>query len=91
MGEAVIVAIITGTLTLAGTVITVLASNSKTKKAYETSQAVIEERVTRLTEEVRKHNNFAEKIPVIFEKIEVANHRISDLEKDVKRLEEHHG
>ena len=88
MSEAVLVAVITGLLTLAGTVITVVATNRKTTQAYETSQAVIEERVTRLTEEVQKHNNFAEKIPVLFEKIDVANHRITDLEHDVKKLSE---
>lgn len=88
MSEAVLVAVITGMLTLAGTIITVVATNRKTARAYETSQAVIEERVTRLTEEVRKHNNFAEKIPVLFEKIDVANHRINDLEHDVRRLSE---
>lgn len=88
MSESVLVAVITGLLTLAGTVITVVATNRKTTRAYETSQAVIEERVTRLTEEVQKHNNFAEKIPVLFEKIDVANHRITDLEHDVKKLSE---
>lgn len=88
MPDAVVVAIISGLLTLAGTIITVVATNKKTTRAYETSQAVIEERVKNLTEEVRKHNGFAEKIPVLAEKIEVANHRISDLESKVEKLSE---
>ena len=88
MGDTVLVAIISGGLTLIGTIATILGTNSKTKKAYETSFAVIDVKMTQLTEEVRKHNNFAEKIPVLTEKIEVANHRIADLEKDVKRLSE---
>lgn len=86
MSDAVIVAFISGLLTLAGTVVTVIATNRKTTRAYETSQAVIEERVRTLSDEVHKHNNFAEKIPVLSEKIEVANHRISDLEADVREL-----
>lgn len=88
MEDTIIVALISGLLTLAGTVITVVATNRKTTQAYETSIARIDERVKNLTEEVRKHNNFAEKVPVLFEKIDVANHRISDLESDVKKLSE---
>lgn len=88
MEDTIIVALISGLLTLAGTVITVVATNRKTTQAYETSIARIDERVKNLTEEVRKHNNFAEKVPVLFEKIDVANRRISDLESDVKKLSE---
>ena len=80
MGEAIVVAIITGTMTLAGTVLTVWASSRKTNNALQVSQAVTETKIEKLTEEVRKHNNFAERIPVIEEQIKVANHRISDLE-----------
>ena len=69
----IIVAIITGGMTLAG----VLISN-------RTSQAVTETKLEELTREVRKHNNFAEKIPVMQEQIKVINHRIDDLE-DAKR------
>ena len=69
MGESIIVAIITGVLTLIG----VLISNSR-------SQAVTETRLEELTREVRLHNNFAQRVPVIEEQIKVANHRISDLE-----------
>lgn len=73
MAESIIVAIITGVLTLVG----VLISNSK-------SQAVMEERVDELTREVREHNNFAKRMPVVEEQLKVANHRISDLEEDMK-------
>lgn len=73
MAESIIVAIITGVLTLAG----VLISNSK-------SQAVMEERVGELTREVREHNKFAKRVPVVEEQIKVINHRISDLEEDMK-------
>ena len=52
------------------------SSDAKLEKA----QAVTDTKIQMLTDEVRKHNNFAEKIPVLEEKIAVANHRISDLE-----------
>lgn len=67
--ETVLAALITGIVTLAG----VLIANSK-------SQAVTDVKIEELTREVRKHNSFAEKIPVIEEQIKVANHRIDDLE-----------
>ena len=73
MAESIVVAIITGVLTLAG----VLISNSK-------SQAVVEEQVKELTREVREHNNFAKRVPVVEEQVKVINHRISDLEDDMK-------
>ena len=74
MGESIIVAIITGVLTLIG----VLISNSR-------SQAVTETRLEELTREVRLHNNFAQRVPVIEEQIKVANHRIDDLENTVQK------
>lgn len=70
----IIVAAITGAVTLIG----VLASNNASKK-------VIEVRMDELTREVREHNGFAKKMPVLEEKIEVANHRIKDLEEVMKR------
>ena len=73
MAESIIVAIITGVLTLAG----VLISNSK-------SQAVVEEQVKELTREVREHNNFAKRMPVVEEQLKVVNHRIEDLEDEMK-------
>ena len=65
----VIVAIITGGITLVG----VLLANQKT-------QAVMETRIDELTREVREHNNFARRMPVVEEQIKVINHRIEDLE-----------
>lgn len=67
--DALIAAVISGVVTLAG----VLIANSK-------AQAVTAVKIEELTREVRKHNSFAEKIPVIEEQIKVANHRIDDLE-----------
>jgi hypothetical protein len=70
MSEAIITALITGGLTLLG----VLVSNSK-------AQAVTETKMEELTREVREHNNFAKRMPVVEEKIRVINHRIEDLEQ----------
>jgi hypothetical protein len=78
MAESIIVAIITGVLTLIG----VLISNSK-------SQAVMETKVNELTREVREHNNFAKRMPVVEEQLKVANHRIADLEDDMKNHHHH--
>lgn len=78
---AIIGSVITGVLALVGVVITVLAGNSKTDKAIQTSQAVTETKLEELTREVREHNNFARRVPVIEEQIKVINHRIEDLER----------
>ncbi len=83
MNEALIAAggsVIVGLLSLIGVVITNSRSNNKMQNGIKTAQAVTDERISELTREVRKHNNFAERIPVIEEKIRVANHRIDDLE-----------
>lgn len=83
MNEALIAAggsVIVGLLSLIGVVITNSRSNNKMQNDIKTAQAVTDERISELTREVRKHNNFAERIPVIEEKIRVANHRIDDLE-----------
>ena len=68
--ENIIVALITGGITLFG----VLIANSK-------SQAVTDTKLEELTREVREHNDFAHRVPVLEEQIKVANHRIDDLEK----------
>ena len=78
MAESIIAAIVTGVLTLVG----VLISNSK-------SQAVMETKVNELTREVREHNNFAKRMPVVEEQLKVANHRIADLEDDMKNHHHH--
>lgn len=82
MGESILVALITGGLTLVGTIITVLMTSRKTAEDMRVSQAIMETRLNSLTEEVRKHNNFADRVPVMEEQIKVINHRIDDLERD---------
>lgn len=80
MSEAIVVALITGGLSLAGVVITCVATSRKSEKAAAVAQAVTDTKIEELTREVRLHNGFAEKIPVIDEKIKVINHRLEDLE-----------
>ena len=67
--DTVITSIISGGITLVG----VLIANSK-------SQAIMETKVNELTREVREHNHFARRMPVVEEQIKVINHRIEDLE-----------
>ena len=81
MSEAILVALITGGLSLAGVVITCLATAKKTEKATAVAQAVTDTKIQELTREVRLHNGFAQRLPVVEEQIKILNHRVSDLEK----------
>ena len=82
MGEAIVVALVTGGLSLIG----VLISNSRAAQnmdaKLEKQQAITDTKLDELTREVRAHNNFAQRIPVMEEQIKMANHRISNLEKE---------
>lgn len=80
--EAVIAAVITGVLSLLGTIISVIITSNKTREDLKISQAVTETKITELTREVRTHNNFAQRMPVVEEQIKVINHRLHDLEED---------
>lgn len=84
MDTAIIVSIISGIFTLAGTIISVVVGFSKASQKAAIQQAVTDTKLEALTEEVRKHNNFAERLPVVEEQIKVANHRIADLEAKSK-------
>ena len=81
MSEAIAVALITGGLSLVGVVITCLATAKKTEKAAAVAQAVTDTKIEELTREVREHNGFAKRMPVVEEQIKVINHRIEDLEQ----------
>lgn len=83
MSEAILVAIITGGLSFAGVAITNLASSRKTAANIQTSQAVTDTKIDELTREVREHNGFARRMPVVEEQIKVINHRLTDLERGV--------
>ena len=80
----IIVELITGGLALVGTIIsgrnTVDKVNRTMMQNLSTSQAVTDTKIEELTREVREHNNFARRVPVLEEQMKVANHRIQDLE-----------
>lgn len=80
MSEAIVVALITGGLSLAGVVITCAVTARKNETNMKISQAVTDTKIDELTREVRSHNNFAQRMPVVEEQIKVINHRINDLE-----------
>ena len=86
--NAIYAALITGSFGLLGSIIVAVISASITRATIthklETAQAVTDTKLEELTREVRKHNNFAERMPVLEEKIIVANHRIDDLEEKTK-------
>ena len=71
--ETILSAVIAGAVTLIG----VLIANSR-------SQAVTDTKLEELTREVREHNNFARRVPILEEHMKVANHRIADLEQNEK-------
>lgn len=85
MTEGILVALITGGLSILGVIITNAASNRRAEQKIEIAQAITDTKIDELTREVRKHNGFAEKMPVIQEQIKVINHRIADLENIERR------
>lgn len=80
--ESIIVSAITGLFSIVGVIITSAASANKLQKQLEISQAVMNTKLENLTNEVRAHNEFARRMPVIEEQIKVINHRLDDLERD---------
>ena len=81
MTEAVLAALITGGLSLAGVIVSGLLTIKKTEKTLAVSQAVTDTKLEELTREVREHNHFARRMPVVEEQIKVLDHRLRDLER----------
>lgn len=84
MSEAVLTALITGGLSVVGVVITNLAANRKMQYEIKQNQAVTETKIEELTREVHEHNNFAHRVPVLENKVKVADHRLDDIEEELK-------
>jgi DNA-binding HxlR family transcriptional regulator len=80
--ESIIVSAVTGICSIIGVIIASAASANKLQKQLEISQAVMNTKLESLTNEVRAHNEFARRMPVIEEQIKVINHRLDDLERD---------
>ena len=81
MNATVLASLITGLLSLAGVMLSNHLSDRRRETALRTAQAVTDEQLRQLTREVREHNNFARRMPVVEEQIKVINHRLEDLEK----------
>ncbi|MBQ3147305.1 MAG: hypothetical protein IJB91_06200 [Oscillospiraceae bacterium] len=81
VGESILVALISGGLSLVGVVITCMATAKKNENSMRVTQAVTDTKIEELTREVRAHNNFAQRMPVVEEQIKVINHRLEDLEQ----------
>lgn len=79
--ETIIGCIITGGLSLLGVVFSNMSNNKKIENKLSTQQAITDTKLEELTREVREHNGFARRMPVVEEQIKVINHRIEDLEK----------
>jgi uncharacterized membrane protein YecN with MAPEG domain len=75
MYEAIVVAIITGTFALLGTYLTVKSGNNAIMNEMKTHQAVQDEKIDNLTKEVRKHNDFAVRVPVLEERVRNLEHK----------------
>jgi len=82
--EEIIINVISGALTLVGVCVTAWASAKKTRSEVADrlylAQAVTDTKLDELTREVRDHNNFARRMPVVEEQIKAIHHRLADLE-----------
>lgn len=83
MSDAVISALITGVLTLIGVVVSNLLASKKTEQTIAVNQAVTDTKIEELTREVREHNHFATRMPLL-------EHDIKDLQRRVGHLETYH-
>ena len=82
MTDTIFAALLTGGLSLCGVIVTNMMANRSTTAKIEMSQAVTNEKISELTREVREHNDFARRVPVVEEQIKVINHRLEDIEKE---------
>lgn len=83
MMEAIVASIISAIVTILTVVVNSRTTEAKITNELKISQAVTDEKIRVLTDEVRKHNAFAERIPVIEEQIKVTNRRIDDIERQI--------
>ena len=83
MSEAILAAAITGGLSLAGVIVTCLATARKSENALRLSQAVTDTKIEELTREVREHNNFARRMPVV-------ENQIDNIQETLKELKGYH-
>ena len=87
MSEAIAVALLTGGMSLLGVIITCSATARKTEKLQAVTQAVTETKLDELTREVRAHNGFAQRLPVVENELKSLNRRVNTLEQRQLRVE----
>ena len=81
--ESVIASLIAGGLALIGVIITNMASNRQVEIQLQKNQAVTDTKLDILTSEVKKHNNFASRMPVVEEQIRVLNHEVEEIKEKI--------
>ena len=81
MSEGIVIALISGGFAFLGSLIAAFTSQKKSEESIRTAQAITDTKIDELTREVREHNGFAKRMPVVEEQIKVTNHRIDDLEE----------
>ena len=81
MNEAVLAAVISGGLSLIGVVLTGLLTTRKNENTIKISQAITDTKIQELTREVREHNNFARRMPVVEQQIKTITGEIRDLKR----------
>lgn len=89
MADVIIVALITGGCSVLGVILTNLASNRKVEQQIEKAQAVTDVKIEQLTDEVRKHNSFGDRITRLEEQTRELTNRIERMDGKISRL--HHG
>ena len=85
MAVEVIVSLVSGAVAVICCLISSFIASSKAISYIEKTQAVTETKLEELTREVRRHNNFAQRMPVVEEQVKVINHRLNNLEKNTGR------
>ena len=85
MNDAIMAALIAATASVVSNIVLSRKQAAEIDHKLEVRQAVTDTKIEELTREVREHNNFARRMPVVEEQIKVANHRINDLENEHKR------
>jgi len=83
---SIIISIISGLVAIVTVIINTRAANREMTHRLETVQAVTDTKLDNLIAEVREHNNYARRMPVVEEQIKVINHRLDDLERDTHEL-----
>lgn len=89
MNTEIIVACISAVATVGGVIVTNRIANREIQHQLETHQAVTDTKLDNLTAEVKEHNNFARRMPVVEEQIKVINHRLEDLEREKQDSKAH--